>query len=162
MRRCSSRRPDRISAPGPSAPRSISPSEPMVTSTSPTRGTTASSNLPTPDLPVPRRPSMFRPLFRSPRRFIAILAGLLVAGSLTPGVAGGASAAGTWQLPGFVRSIGGRGEAGVYPWGMEYNPVTDEILVGDYWNFKIRRYDRVSGRQIGAFFRAPNLRKGQP
>jgi sugar lactone lactonase YvrE len=105
---------------------------------------------------------MSRPLFyRFPRRFTVVLAGLLVAGILTPGVAGIASAA-SWQPPGFVRSLGGRGEAGVYPWGMEYNPVSDEILVGDYWNFKIRRYDRVTGRQLGAFFRAPNLRKGQP
>ena len=45
---------------------------------------------------------------------------------------------------------------------MEYNPVTDEILVGDYWNFKIRRYNRVTGKQIGAFFRPVNLRRGQP
>ena len=31
---------------------------------------------------------MRRPLFRLPRRFAGVLAGLLLAGSLTPGVAG--------------------------------------------------------------------------
>ena len=67
----------------------------------------------------------------------------------------------TWSPPGYVRSIGGRGEAGVYAWGIQYNPFTNEMLVGDYWNYQIRRYD-MSGNEVGAFYRPPTVRKGQP
>jgi DNA-binding beta-propeller fold protein YncE len=98
------------------------------------------------------------------RGFVALVVAAVLTGA-SPLIGNGAlpaAAAPDWQPPGFVRSIGGAGEAGVYPWGMEYNPVTDEILVGDYWNFKVRRYDRVTGRQLGAFFRPANVRKGQP
>ena len=100
---------------------------------------------------------------RSPRALtlavvmsLLLVSGVSLVGSVLP------AGAADWQAPGFVRAIGGRGEAGVYPWGMEYNPVTDEILVGDYWNYKIRRYNRTSGRQVGAFFRPPAVRRGQP
>jgi hypothetical protein len=72
-----------------------------------------------------------------------------------------AAHAATWTAPGFLRTFGGRGEAGVYAWGMAYNPISNEILVGDYWNFKIRRYD-LQGHELGAFFRPPSARKGQP
>src|SRR5205823_6120519 len=67
----------------------------------------------------------------------------------------------SWTQPGFLRTFGGRGEAGVYAWGMAFNPETNEILVGDYWNFKIRRFD-LQGHEIGAFFRSASARKGQP
>ncbi len=67
-----------------------------------------------------------------------------------------------WHVPGFVRTIAGPGEAGVYAWGMEYNPVTHEMLVGDYWNYQIRRYDPDSGHEIDAFYRPPAQYKGQP
>lgn len=67
-----------------------------------------------------------------------------------------------WSKPNYVRSIGGRGEAGVYAWGIQYNPVSDEILVGDYWNFVIRRYDRTTGVEIDAFYRPASQRVGQP
>jgi hypothetical protein len=94
------------------------------------------------------------------RRFAASAAiVLLVAAELIVATAGPASA--TWSPPGYVRSFGGRGEAGVYAWGMAYNSVSNEVLAGDYWNFKVRRYD-MDGEQTGSFFRAVNLRKGQP
>jgi DNA-binding beta-propeller fold protein YncE len=63
--------------------------------------------------------------------------------------------------PGFVRAIGGRGEAGVYAWGLQYNPVTNQALVGDYWNFQIRAYD-TGGTERNSFFRPANVRRGQP
>ena len=97
---------------------------------------------------------------RAIRRFsVAALSAVALLGGLVP-AASQANAA-TWTQPGFLRSFGGRGEAGVYAWGMAYNPVSNEILVGDYWNFKIRRYD-LQGHEIGAFFRPPSARKGQP
>lgn len=67
-----------------------------------------------------------------------------------------------WSKPNYVRSIGGRGEAGVYAWGIQYNPVSDEILVGDYWNYVIRRYSRTTGKEIDAFYRPASQRAGQP
>lgn len=66
-----------------------------------------------------------------------------------------------WEPPTYVRSIGGTGAAGVYSWGMEYNPVSGEVLVSDYWNYLIRRYD-LNGNEIGSFFRPASERKGQP
>jgi sugar lactone lactonase YvrE len=89
-----------------------------------------------------------------------VVAVALAAAVLVTGPAPGAGAA-TWTAPGFVRSFGGRGEAGLYAWGMAYDPVTNEVLAGDYWNFKVRRYD-LNGNLLGSFFRAVNLRKGQP
>ena len=97
------------------------------------------------------------------RRLLALVSALAVvltsflgAATLAP-----SAAAAGYQPPGFLRSVGGSGEAMVYAWGMEYNPVTNEILVGDYWNFQVRRYD-LDGTYKGSFFRAANLRKGQP
>ena len=92
---------------------------------------------------------------------IAILAGAaLLAASLITTTAGPASAA--WSgPPGFVRTIGMRGEPGVYPFGMEFNPVTQEILVGDYWNYQVRRYG-LDGEALGSFYLSPQLRHGQP
>jgi DNA-binding beta-propeller fold protein YncE len=87
----------------------------------------------------------------------SILIVVTTAATLVP--AQGAFAA--WSAPTFVRSIGGPGEARVYAWGMEWNPITNEILVGDYWNYQIRRYD-TSGHELGAFYRPASIRKGQP
>ena len=74
--------------------------------------------------------------------------------------AGPATASG-WNAPSFVRTISGPGEAGVYAWGMAWNPVTNEMLVGDYWNYLIRRYD-MQGHQLGTFYRPASQRGGQP
>src|SRR5215218_1559105 len=63
------------------------------------------------------------------------------------------------QQPRFERSIGGQGRPGVFAWGVQYNPVTQEVLVGDYLNFKIRRYDK-DGNALGDFYRPDHL--GQP
>ena len=98
---------------------------------------------------------MRRPSPRILRVLVAVPAMLVVLAGAVPARAAGFTA------PGFVRSIGGRGEAGVYAWGMAYNPVSHEVLVGDYWNFKIRRYD-LDGHELGAFYRAPSQYKGQP
>lgn len=96
---------------------------------------------------------------RKPIIAIFALASLLAA-SLVAATAGPASA--VWSgPPGFVRTIGMRGEAGVYPFGMEFNPVTQEILVGDYWNYRVRRY-ALNGTALGSFYLGPTLRHGQP
>ncbi len=97
------------------------------------------------------------------RRPLTVLAALSIAisgwAAVLLGTAAPASAA--WNDPVFERSIGGSGLAGVYAWGLQHNPVTDEILVGDYFNFNVRRFDR-DGNQLGAFGRPATERSGQP
>lgn len=93
------------------------------------------------------------------RRAVPIILAVLVSAAVVP-MAAPASAA--WSPPAFERVIGGWGHSGVYAWGMAYNPVTDEILVGDYNNYEVRRLDPVTGAEKGAFFRPASQRNGQP
>src|SRR5258708_10985673 len=67
--------------------------------------------------------------------------------------------ASSFNPPNFIRSIGGKGRAGIYAWGIQYNPVTGEMIVGDYLNYELRRFD-ANGNQLGYFFRSNNT--GQP
>ena len=78
-----------------------------------------------------------------------VRASLAAAVTLSIALTAAPARAASFVAPGFVRSIGARGEAGVYAWGMAYNPVSHEVLVGDYWNFKIRRYDLEGHRVVG-------------
>jgi DNA-binding beta-propeller fold protein YncE len=88
-----------------------------------------------------------------------LLVCLAAASSLTVATPAGAA---TWSQPRFMRAIGGRGAAGLYAWGMAYNPVSNEILAGDYLNYEIRRYSATDGRLLGSFFRPASQRKGGP
>jgi DNA-binding beta-propeller fold protein YncE len=83
---------------------------------------------------------------------VAVLATLLPVLAATPAEA-------AWSQPTLARSISGSGRPGVFPWGIQYNPVSNEILVGDYLNYQVRRYGK-DGRILGSFFR-PNY-TGQP
>ncbi len=103
----------------------------------------------------PSQPMMRSSVLRITRASLAAAVTLSIALTAAP------AHAASFTAPGFVRSIGARGEAGVYAWGMAYNPVSHEVLVGDYWNFKIRRYD-LEGNELGAFYRSPSQYKGQP
>ncbi|HYJ61877.1 MAG TPA: 6-bladed beta-propeller [Actinomycetota bacterium] len=99
------------------------------------------------------------------RSIVHALAACLIAALLTPviaTVAAPVAGAQAWSPPGYVRSFGGRGEAGDYPWGMAYNPVTDQVISGDYWNFWARRWNPDTGASEGQFFRPVNQRRGQP
>jgi sugar lactone lactonase YvrE len=71
----------------------------------------------------------------------------VISASLLVISAGEASAA--WSQPSFVRSVGGIGRPGVFAWGLSYNPVTDEVIVGDYLNFRVRRYADGGARFLG-------------
>jgi DNA-binding beta-propeller fold protein YncE len=86
---------------------------------------------------------------------------VLLLGTLATALQPIRAAATSWQTPGFVRSIGGAGPAGVYAWGIAYNPITSEIEVADYWNFYIRHYS-LTGHQNGSFYQSAAARKGQP
>jgi len=61
--------------------------------------------------------------------------------------------------PRYVRSISGMGRPGEFPWGIQWNPVTNEILQGDYLHFKVRRYD-LAGNHLGDFWNDGDC--GQP
>lgn len=82
-----------------------------------------------------------------------VAAGLVAVGAVTQ------TAEAAWSAPAFVRSIGGNGRPGVYPWGAQYNPVSNEVIVGDYLNNQIRRYT-PDGKIVGSFYRANAT--GQP
>lgn len=69
--------------------------------------------------------------------------------------------AAAYRTPTFVRAIGARGSAGLYAWGAAYNPVTNEVLAGDYLNYQVRRYTS-GGSSLGSFYRPPSDRRGQP
>ena len=47
----------------------------------------------------------------------------------------------------------------MFSWGVQWNPVSDEIIVSDYLHFKMRRYD-TSGNYLGEFWRDDHV--GQP
>ena len=53
--------------------------------------------------------------------------------------AGGAA----WTPPHVERIVGGPSRPGVAAWGLAYNPVTGEMLVGDYVSNQVRRFSRA-------------------
>lgn len=68
-------------------------------------------------------------------------------------------AAAAWSAPAFVNTVGGNGHAGMYPWGLAYNPVDGKLVVGDYLNYQLRRYD-TDGNALNDFYRTNQT--GQP
>jgi sugar lactone lactonase YvrE len=60
---------------------------------------------------------------------------------VTPGGGGGGKAT-------FVKSIGFNGPAGLYAYGMDFDPTDNTILVADYWNYRVWRYT-TAGVKIG-------------
>jgi DNA-binding beta-propeller fold protein YncE len=88
---------------------------------------------------------------------VAVLIVTLAATLMTVVPAPPAQAA--WFVPRFVRAIGGNGRPGVFAWGIAYDPVTHEMLVGDYLNNQIRRFT-TDGQSIGEFWRSSAV--GQP
>jgi hypothetical protein len=61
-----------------------------------------------------------------------------------------AGAAAPWEAPRIQRVIGGPSRPGVAAWGLAYNPVTGEMIVGDYVSNQVRRF-ALSGRWLGDF-----------
>ena len=82
------------------------------------------------------------------------LAAVLVAGLLAMPAAPKSQAA-TYQNPAFVASIGGIGRPGLFAWGLAFNAHTDEVVVGDYLNFRVRRYDAATGAPKGDLPKQP-------
>ena len=93
------------------------------------------------------------------RSAAAAVATLMVAAGLTLVGLTTTPAQAAWTVPQLVRSVAGNGRPGVFPWGVQYNPVSNEVIVGDYLNNQIRRYT-PDGKILGSFYRSDN--KGQP
>lgn len=73
---------------------------------------------------------------------------LVVLGLMAALVVPATRADAAFTTPSLVRSISGTGRAALFPWGMAYNPVSDEIIVTDYLNYQVRRFD-TSGHHLG-------------
>jgi tripartite motif-containing protein 71 len=93
---------------------------------------------------------------RGVRRLVVVAALVSLIGGM---VATAPPAMAEWTPPSLQRSISGTGVPGIFAWGIQYNSFTNEVLVGDYLNFQIRRYD-LDGNLIGSFYRTDP--DGQP
>lgn len=78
-----------------------------------------------------------------------------------PAMTSATGVAAAWQAPGYERTIGGTGTAGVYAWGIAYDAATNQLEVGDYWNFFVRSYS-MTGQQTNSFYQSASTRQGQP
>ena len=93
------------------------------------------------------------------RPFVAALA--LTASAALPAIGATTGVSASWQAPGYERTIGGTGTAGVYAWGIAYDAATNQLEVGDYWNFYVRSYS-LTGQQVNSFYQSASTRQGQP
>jgi tripartite motif-containing protein 71 len=101
------------------------------------------------------------PLRRSARIALVALGTGSVLASVALGSGAGGAAAASFTPPGYVRSVGGTGTAGVYAWGIQYDAATNQIEVADYWNFYVRSYS-PAGQQMNSFYQSAATRQGQP
>jgi len=79
-------------------------------------------------------------------RLLGLAAAIAVIGGLAPQPP---VLAATFVPPAVVRTIGGPGHAGVYAWGAA-TAKDGTILIGDYWNYVIRRYS-TTGQLLQTF-----------
>jgi DNA-binding beta-propeller fold protein YncE len=100
-----------------------------------------------------------RALLRGVRSALLVLATATVCA--LPAMTSATSASAAWQAPGYERTIGGTGTAGVYAWGIAYDAMTNQLEVGDYWNFFVRSYS-MTGQQVASFYQSASTRQGQP
>ncbi len=100
---------------------------------------------------------------RTPLRGVrpALMALATAAVCAVPAMTSATSAGAAWQAPGYERTIGGTGTAGVYAWGIAYDAAANQLEVGDYWNFFVRSYS-LTGQQTNSFYQSASTRQGQP
>ena len=82
---------------------------------------------------------------RAPRIAVTALAAATLAAGLVP-----AHADVPWEPPTIERIIGGPSRPGIAAWGLAYNPVSGELVVGDYVSNQVRRYS-TDGDWLGDF-----------
>jgi sugar lactone lactonase YvrE len=58
-----------------------------------------------------------------------------------------------------VKSIGFAGPAGIYAYGMDYDPSDKTILVADYWNYRVKRFT-TAGAYLGVVSKPDPLGTG--
>jgi DNA-binding beta-propeller fold protein YncE len=54
-----------------------------------------------------------------------------------------------------VSQYGFNGHAGLYGYGIDWNPATNELLVADVWNHRILHYNATTGASLGVFATSP-------
>jgi DNA-binding beta-propeller fold protein YncE len=91
---------------------------------------------------------------RRARRGLAAAVVAAVALTLAP-LAQGVDA-GTPPIATYSETFGFSGPAGNYAYGGDWDPSTNTILWGDYWNYRVKRYT-ISGKKC-----TPSLCKGSP
>jgi len=62
----------------------------------------------------------------------------------------GASSASASPTVTFYKSIGFSGPAGLYAYGLDYDPSDNTILVGDFWNYRVQRYS-ITGTPMATY-----------
>jgi DNA-binding beta-propeller fold protein YncE len=78
-------------------------------------------------------------LVRGVRRHLAVAASLAIAAlAALPSVAGAAT---------YNKTYGFNGPAGLYAYGMDFDPTDNTVLVGDYWNYRVKRYSATGAFQ---------------
>ncbi len=45
----------------------------------------------------------------------------------------------------YSKTYGYPGPAGIYPYGMDWDPTDNTVLVGDYWNYRVQRFSATGG-----------------
>jgi sugar lactone lactonase YvrE len=69
------------------------------------------------------------------------------------------NAAGGGGIAVYQKSFGYKDTSSMFPYGMTYDPSDDTVLVGDYWNFRVRRFDS-SGNLIATYKNVANTGVG--
>jgi sugar lactone lactonase YvrE len=69
--------------------------------------------------------------------------------------------AGGGGIAAYQKTFGYKDTSSMYPYGMAYDPSDNTVLVGDYWNFKVRRFS-ASGNLIATYKNAAATGVGAP
>ena len=77
------------------------------------------------------------------RSLLAPLLGLIAALTMVSSASGSATVT-------FHQSYGFSGPAGLYAYGMEWDPSDNSILVGDYWNYRVQRFS-ITGTHLATY-----------
>ena len=75
---------------------------------------------------------------------LAVLAAIVATALAAPA---GASAAALR----YDTAFGFKGPAGLYAYGVEYDETSDTILVSDYWNYRVKRFNKDTGALLKTF-----------
>ena len=61
----------------------------------------------------------------------------------------------------YSRTYGFPGPAGIYPYGMAWDPTDNTVLIGDYWNYRVQRFS-ATGAHLATYRNAVQGGTGAP